>query len=230
MLFEDYAIDLIEEMQTQIHSNSSANYERGIAGIGVGMDYLFKNNLLEADDGIFDDFDKRMYRAVMYDPWQNFSLYEGLTGYGRYWMFRLPVAKQASECLLRIVEYIEEKTIIISDKEQIDVFCFLQDLKKKSSFSKKIKLLEKCQIPADNSYSFPRFENSPIGNIMQMYQHFRYINSDIQGSIYTELNKIMNTEIGKFPVSMGLLNGNAGEGMMRLTALTPMNITWIDLM
>ena len=89
MLFADYAVDLIGEMQNQIHLNSPADYEKGIAGIGVGIDYLIRNDFLLVEDDICEDFDQRMVRAVMYDPWQDFSMYDGLTGYGRYWISRL---------------------------------------------------------------------------------------------------------------------------------------------
>lgn len=93
MLFADYAMDLIAETQTQIHVNSPADYEKGIAGIGVGIDYLVRNKFLIAEDDICEDFDQRMYRAVMYDPWQDFSLYDGLIGYGRYWISRIRAIK-----------------------------------------------------------------------------------------------------------------------------------------
>jgi hypothetical protein len=105
MLFADYAMDLIGEMLNQIHVNSPADYERGIAGIGVGIDYLIRNHFLDVEDDICEDFDQRMVRAVMYDPWQDFSQYSGLTGYGRYWITRLRYQSpsvQAQECLLRI--------------------------------------------------------------------------------------------------------------------------------
>jgi len=39
MLFADYAMNLIGETLNQIHVNSSADYEKGIAGIGVGIDF-----------------------------------------------------------------------------------------------------------------------------------------------------------------------------------------------
>ena len=42
MLFADYALDLIGEIQNQIHVNSPADYEKGIAGIGIGIDYLIR--------------------------------------------------------------------------------------------------------------------------------------------------------------------------------------------
>ena len=126
--YMEYVVDLIETIQSQIHINSPADYEQGIAGIGVGIDYLIRNNLLEADNDMFDDFDQRMFRAVMYDPYQDFSLYYGLTGYGRYWMNRLADARQAKDCLLRIVAIIEDELTHVSVNEQVDVYCFLQDL------------------------------------------------------------------------------------------------------
>lgn len=105
VLFVNYALDLIGEMQNQLHANSRADYEKGIAGIGVGIDYLIRNEFLDAEDDIFEDLDQRMVRAVMYDPWLNLSMYNGLTGYGRYWITRLRYQSpsvQAQECLLRI--------------------------------------------------------------------------------------------------------------------------------
>jgi hypothetical protein len=99
MLFADYALDLIGEMQNQLHINSRADYEKGIAGIDVGIDYL------NVEDDICENLDGRMLRAVMYDPWLDFSLYDGLTGYGRYWISRLRCqmsSVQARECLWRM--------------------------------------------------------------------------------------------------------------------------------
>lgn len=121
MLFADYAIDLIGEMQNQIHINSPADYEKGIAGIGVGIDYLIRNKFLLVEDDICEDFDQRMVRAVMYDPWQGFGMYDGLTGYGRYWISRLhyPVpAIQAQECLGHIVGSLEENWQISHPKNK----------------------------------------------------------------------------------------------------------------
>ena len=50
-----------------MHANYRADYEKGIAGIGVGIDYLNRSGFLDIEDDIFEDFDERMYRAVMYD-------------------------------------------------------------------------------------------------------------------------------------------------------------------
>ena len=43
MLFADYAMDLIDQILNQLHVNSPANYKKGIAGIGVGLDYMIIN-------------------------------------------------------------------------------------------------------------------------------------------------------------------------------------------
>ena len=78
-----------------------------------------------------------MLRAVMYDPWQDFSQYDGLTGYGCYWTTRLcyqTPATLARECLFRIVGYIEEQFSDIQANDQTDVYCFLHDFKEIQDF------------------------------------------------------------------------------------------------
>ena len=202
-LYEDYAMDLIGEMQSQIHNNSPANYESGLAGIGVGMDYLTGNHFLSADNDFFEDIDKRMYRAVMYDPWPDFSLYNGLTGYGRYWLMRLrrqALLEQARECLSHIAACIEEKFSDIPAKDKTDVYCFLHDWQDIS------------------------------GNMTRMYQSSRYFNYTPPDATVVALEQIPDLDMEKPPVNMGLLTGYAGEGMLRLNVLEPTNTLWMNLL
>ena len=232
-LFVDYALDLIREMQEQIHANSPADYEKGIAGIGVGIDYLIQNKFLDADEDIFEDFDNRMYRAVMYDPWQDFSLYDGLMGYGRYWISRLP-SMQAQECLLCIIQRIEERISDISKKEQTDVYTFLHDLQKISGFDICIGLLEQCRkwdiSSAGINKCLPRLGDSTSGNIIRMYQRSRYFSEALQSEIDIALKQIPDLDMETPPSGMGLLAGFAGEGLLRLTALNQTNNSWIFLL
>jgi hypothetical protein len=235
VLFADYALDMIVEIQNQIHINSSADHKRGIAGIGVGIDYLIRNQFLNAEDDVFEDLDQRMYRAVMYDPWQDFSLYDGLTGYGKYWIARLrqqPLSVQAQECLMCITNWIEAKLPDIPAEEQIDIYCFLYDLNEISGFNVPIRFLEQFrEQSADISRSFSRLGESVIGNIARMYQHFHYFNDDdLQDKIDIALKRIPNLDMDNRPVNMGLLIGYAGEGLLRLTALDPTNISWMQLL
>jgi len=226
-LFEDYALDLIEYMQEQIHSNSKTNYRQGLAGIGAGIDYLIQNRFLNASKDFFDDFDHRMYCAVMYDPWQDFSLYEGLAGYGRYWIARSRYQASPAlvrNCLLRITERIEENLSNIHENEQIDVYCFLLDLQKIPDFEKYAILLDKP------SADFSRLGDSTVGNIVRMYQRSRYFNISLQDEIDFSLKQIPDLDMEKPPTDMGLLSGYSGEGMLRLTTINQSNISWMFLL
>jgi len=42
-------MDLIDQILNQLHVNSPANYKKGIAGIGVGFDYMIRNNFLDIE-------------------------------------------------------------------------------------------------------------------------------------------------------------------------------------
>ena len=70
----------------------------------------------------------------------------------------------------------------------------------------------------------PRLENSVVGNAVRIYQHHCYLHEPIQDKIDIALKQILNLDMEKSPVGTGLLNGYAGEGMMRLTALDRTNL------
>ena len=240
MLFADYAMDLIGEIQEQIHVNSPADYEKGLAGVGLGFDYLIRNDFLKVEEDICEDFDQRMVRAVMYDPWQDFSRYNGLTGYGRYWMTRLRFqipSVLARKCLLCIITLIEERLTDISTEEQTDVYCFLRDLSayftnihETSGSEKCVRLLEKCKMTwtlqsPDAIRSFARLGDSAVGHIVRAYQRSRYFNEAFHDEIV-----LPALDMEKAPSGMGLLNGYAGEGMMRLTAIHKADLLWMRLL
>lgn len=238
MLFADYAMDLIDEILNQLNVNSRANYKKGIAGIGVGIDYMIQNDFLDTEDDICEDFDSIMYRAVKYDPWPDFSQYNGLTGYGRYWMTRLnfPVpAMQARECLIHIVKLIEENLPDISAEDRTDVYCFLYDLQKISNFDRCAGLLEQCRkiwgLKSPNIIlSFPRLGDSAIGNIIRFYQSEHYFNVSLQHEMNIALRQIPALDMEKPPVDTGLFNGYVGEGMLRLAALGQSGYSWMFLL
>lgn len=237
-LYADYAMDVMGEMLNQIHVNSPADYEKGIAGIGICIDYLIRNNFLDEEDDICEDFDQRMIRAVMHDPWPDFSQYGGLTGYGRYWITRLGYqipSLKARECLTRIITLIEENLPEISITEQTDVFCFLHDLHGIPGFESCAGLLEKCrrnwdlQFP-DITQCFSRLGNTTIGNIIRTYHYNLYFNNILHNGIGINLKDVPALNLEVAPTGMGLLTGYAGEGMLRLTALDKTNNSWMLLL
>lgn len=211
MLFADYAIDLIGEMQNQIHINSPADYERGIAGIGVGLDYLIRQKFLLVEEDICEDFDSRMYRAVMYEPWQGFGLYNGLAGYGRYWISRLrfrDVAVSAQECLGYILNLMEEHIENIPSEEQADVYGFLLDLQQMQGYGNCSRLLDKCR-NWKHKKECTRLNGSVIGQ---------------------QVRKIPDLDMNKAPTAMGLFDGYAGEGLLRMDALGKTDGSWVLLL
>ena len=236
-LYEDYAMELISEIQTQIHNNSPVDYERGISGIGTAVYYLIKNNFIEADDDILNDFDQRMYRAILYDSWQDYSLYKGLTGYGRYWMTRLHQrnsAVLAKECLLKIVQNIKERLTDISDSEKMDVFSLLFELQQISGLDICYSLMEQYHKWSlqllDIWWSLPRLGNSAMNNILQQYRINRYLNGIQADKVNVILEQLPDLDMDKPSANMGILNGYTGEGMMRLTSLNQKNISWLSLL
>lgn len=232
MLFADYAMDLIGEIQNQLHVDSCADYEKGVAGIGVGIRYLIQNDYLDAEDNIFEDLDQRMYRAVMYDPWRDFSLYGGLAGYGRYWISRLPYQKsstQARECIWHIVELIKGKLSEILPEERTCIYSFLLDLQEISGYENCVRLLEQCRKWNVNK-NIHYLDNSTVGYIAHKIQSSRYLHKTWQDEINNILRQIPNLDMEKPLVTMGLLSGYAGEGLLRLTILNSTDLSWMQLL
>lgn len=233
-LFMDYALELILEVQKQLHINNPVDYERGIAGIGVGISYLIQNKLIEVESDIFEDLDQRMYRAVMHDPWFDLSLYDGVAGYGCYWIFRLsqhPFSVQAHECLIYIAEFIEKRISDISTKEQVDVYRFLYDLHKMSIDNISTESLRQlCKQLRDNIGHYSYLGDSTFANIVRTYQYTYYFGSDLQAKLDIASMQIPDLDIKISPTRLGLLSGYAGEGLLRLTILNPAIISWMRLL
>jgi len=69
----------------------------------------------------------------MDNPWPDFSMYDGLTGYGRYWIMRLrqqATLQPARNCLLYIVRmYIEDNEVCYFSMEpELHCFIFEKDM------------------------------------------------------------------------------------------------------
>ena len=143
-VFQDYAMNLIDELQKQLTGTTSVRYDIGLAGIGVGFDYFLQNGFLEAeDDDFFEAYDARICRATFYEPYSDLSLEGGLTGLGRYFICRLrsdslndsKLHKALTHITHEIVRKIKKKTV--SEKDQPDVYRFLHDLASLPEYAEK---------------------------------------------------------------------------------------------
>ena len=149
-LYDEYAMELIEEISCMVTNKMPLNYKNGLAGIGVGLEYLIQGQFIEGDDDIFDDFDKPLHDILFKSPVSNFSLLDGYMGYAHYWICRLMrlqnktdqkkalIAKSLDQILSIITTHI---TTIDSDGEKLDIYHFLFDLEKFPSFHERAKII-----------------------------------------------------------------------------------------
>ena len=229
-MFEQYAINLIADIQDQLFVNGAVNYEQGLSGIAAGIDYLIRNEYLRANENIFADIDQRMYHAVMNDTWLDFSLYEGITGFGKYWMMRIydsDATDLAIKSLLHIVSLIKDKNDMTLT-ENADIYHFLFDL---SQLDKYTKYFQKIELsPVNLRDGFTRLKISNVGNIINKLHCEYYFRQSYIEDASVAIQKLSEIDIEKPPTSFGLIQGYAGEGMMRLTALNEINTSWTFLL
>ena len=234
-LFRRYAFDLIEEIQNQMTVTVSAQYDTGLSGIGVGFEYFLQNGFIEADDDLFEDFDARMYRIAMYDPYPDLSLAVGLTGWGRYFIYRLrgngQMNSRINKALTHIANEITQKVIeqTVPEGEQPDVFRFFCDLIILPDYSKKYAdTLKRCReweciCKPDIPKLFPY-----LNDLQRLYICQNYFRMDLSEEIEKEWAKRIEPDKNSL-LNMGLLKGRSAEGMLQLTTLNT-DINWMNLL
>lgn len=235
-LFQDYAMDIVEEIQEQITITFSARYDVGLAGIGTGFEYLLQNGFLEENENdVFEDFDDRMYRAAMYEPYPNLSLQEGLTGWGRYFIYRLRGNGykhcKLHESIIQISEKITRRITenIVAEDEQIDVYRFLCDLTSLPVYAERYgNFLKRCMdwqciCELDIQKAFPY-----MNNLQRLYTCQKYFNIDLTEKIKAEWKKWEEMNNNSL-MDLGLLTGWAAEGLLYLI-LHQQDISWINLL
>ena len=236
-LFQDYAIDLIDEVQKQITVTISARYDTGMAGIGVGFEYFLQNGFLGADDSdIFEDFDARMYRATMYEPYPDLSLEGGLTGWGRYFIYRLngnmKKNKIIHKALTHIAKEITQKIVknMVPEIEKPDVYRFFYDLNKTHEYADKYRTtLQHCNnwesiCNPDEQKIFPY-----MNNLHRLYVCQNYFNVHLTEKIGLEWKKWEESDNNSL-TDMGLLKGWVTEGLLYLTFSEKQDTSWINLL
>jgi hypothetical protein len=246
-LFEEYASDLITAVQSDLYAGMPSDYESGIAGTGAGIEYLIRQGFLEPENNrIFADFDRRIYHAVMHEMPADLTLTDGFSGWGRYLVYRLQGktrtgAGRLNRALVHILREIERKMKkeTITDTEQIDAYCFLQDVSALPEHAGKAAgLLEKCREQEsvrhpDSQKLFPHLGDTSVGNMARLHLCRKYfgINTDdeMTGILDTAERQTDAEQPQNAVLETGLLRGLAGEGMLYLTALHRHETLWLNL-
>lgn len=123
-IYNSFADELIDEIYKEIQKDLSCNFGDGLCGIAWGIDYLIKNNFVEANaDEVLEELDKRI---VEWDVRRisDYSLQTGLTGIACYVI-----------CRMKNNEH--ENTYISQDY----IFDLIQSLAKKQEDKKEIPML-----------------------------------------------------------------------------------------
>lgn len=124
-IYEDYAGELIEEIYEEITINTPVDFENGLAGIGWGIEYLVQNGFIEADtDEVLEEFDKKIFKELIYNTPRDIGLLYGLVGIGAYFLKRIQNPQSNDEkittltnkqTLMHLTDELERKTQNIAE-------------------------------------------------------------------------------------------------------------------
>jgi hypothetical protein len=153
--FEDTAFELIEAIRSVINDNTPVDYCTGLSGIGAGIEYLAQNGFIKAQvDAILKDIDSKIFQSIVYTDSSDLSLQTGLSGLGRYLLFRVNSPMSSLEkkesltnrmLLVHLIDKLEALLLEnISLKDEYDAYYFLTEVQLKKIYPTKVdKLIKK---------------------------------------------------------------------------------------
>jgi len=168
-LYEKFAVEIINAIQADIHSGSSKDYERGLAGIGTGIEYLSQNGFLDNDTNkTLVDFDNYIPHEIIYSKQENNSLADGLCGLGQYLLYRLHCrTNNTDEAIFLSNQEATIHVVNILENEENPVDNCLPDV---ISFLCRLYTLNICN-PKINRYFDRFFKNFSFNDIPDEYLH-----------------------------------------------------------
>lgn len=88
--YRKLAEDLLDKVFANLDSQTSTDFESGLAGIGWGIEYLVQNQFAEGDtDEILEEIDNKIFKVLNEESISSFELANGLAGYLFYLINRL---------------------------------------------------------------------------------------------------------------------------------------------
>jgi|GEM_PF-3492366 len=106
---------LMDELSDNIHKVDSLSFDDGLAGIGWAVEWLSRNNYIEADTNeILADLDDELYRSVVYSKAGDISLFTGTLGRAMYFYRRLTAEKYPQDRYRRLCN--QECLVLLTDE------------------------------------------------------------------------------------------------------------------
>ena len=227
-LFENHAMELMDNIQEQILQQHDIHYADGLAGIGTAVEYLVQNNFVEADTNeILEEFDKKIFRKTVYGDHEDVNLETGLSGLGRYFLFRVTGhytndnqigTLNNKMSLIHITDTFDRMCSSFNRTEVKDVLGFLYAMNQTNIYPAKVKRLIELLISGSQSSSQDDITQQHQIKITAFYN-----------SKYNELlsNFQENTQPNIVP---GLFGGLAGIGLHVLSKIEKQHATWMNLL
>ena len=222
--FEDHAMDLLDHLHKQIIQQHVFDYADGLAGIGVGVEYLAQNNFIQVDtDAALEDFDKAIWNAVVFGERHDVSLFTGLLGLSRYCLYRVTGRHINNEhigtlnnkmILVHLTDIFERSHPFLKESEIEDVLMFLLAMNQATIFPVKTKKLIEL---FSSSISQPNQED-----IIGRYRR------NIEVFYSTKYNELLSKS--EPDIAPGLYGGLAGIGLFLLSRLDKQHETWMKLL
>lgn len=88
-MYEDFAFELLEEVDGAINERTLVGFRFGLCGIGWGIEYLVRERFIGVDEDICARFEHRILQYVLYDQYRGIGIADGLCGVLLYWVARI---------------------------------------------------------------------------------------------------------------------------------------------
>lgn len=146
--YEEFAGELLDELYGEIHTGIPLTFNKGLYGIGWGIEYLVQRGFMEGDtDEILEDIDRKIMER---DPlrMEDYSLQTGLGGLIHYVVARLSAQRDENAPLPFDNTFLNHLSKvahnIINDNHQFEnqeiARRYLKIIKKKDSYSNPLEL------------------------------------------------------------------------------------------
>ena len=122
-LYNEYALYLIDMVKSQLHEDYPLDYERGLAGVGAGFDYLKKHGYFDVGDELMCQIDSKIAKAVSYE--RSVGWFAGL---GRYLLSRHERNPNVKDSLIKLADLLINHSKSAQIDEPVNKLSLLCDL------------------------------------------------------------------------------------------------------
>lgn len=123
-LYEDFAFELLEEVDSAINDRTLVGFRFGLCGIGWGIEFLVRERYIGVDEDICARFEHRIQQFVLYDGFQGVGVANGLAGVLLYLLARIEssLVRPDSESMFinkRFIIYVVDKLSLLLTQESV---------------------------------------------------------------------------------------------------------------